>query len=349
MTQLTASGIRHAGTCAAYDLAGLSLEVRCDDPMVGGLIDGRFRPLRATACRQEPADIVIDVRGPGADPDWPGRPDGALRAIYDAAEGSVGYGEASDELFVFYGQRVIFRCRPAAGRIDLGIVADGLADALFASQPLLTIGIFETFKRFGRFPLHAGALARHDRGVLLPGTSGAGKSTTTVALVRAGFDFLGDDTVFLSSVAEAPSSASDAAGITVTGFPDQVDVTVHTVAMIPELGHLLEEPLLPGRYKHSLRVEDLFASRIVASCRPALLVFPQVVSGQRSRAEPLDASGALRGLLPNVLLTDPTASQSHLDMLGRLARTVPAFTLLAGSDIDGVAACVTELIEDVAS
>jgi hypothetical protein len=345
---MNASGVRPAGTCVAYDLAGLSLEVRCDDPMVGGLIDGRFRPLRATAERAGAPDIVIEVRGPGADPGWPGCPDGELRAIYDAPEGSVGYAVASDELYVFYGQRVIFRCRPAAGRIEMAIVAGGLADALFATQLLLTIGIFETFKRFGRFPLHAGALGRQGRGILLPGTSGAGKSTTTVALVRAGFDFLGDDTVFLSSPAEAASSGSDRPDITATGFPDQVDVTEHTVVMVPELSHLLEEPLLPGRYKHSLRVEDVFGSPIVVSCRPALLVFPQVTPGRQSRAEPLDASGALRGLLPNVLLTEPASSQAHLDMLGRLARTVPAFTLLAGSDLDDVASCLSGLLEDVA-
>jgi hypothetical protein len=345
---MNASGVRPSGTCVAYDLAGLSLEVRCDDPMVGGLIDGRFRPLRATAARTGAPDIVIDVRGPGADPDWPDCPDGALQAIYDAPEGSVGYAGASDELYVFYGQRVIFRCRPAAGRIDMAIVAGGLADALFATQLLLTIGIFETFKRFGRFPLHAGALSRQGRGILLPGTSGAGKSTTTVALVRAGFDFLGDDTVFLSSPSEPASSGFDSTDITATGFPDQVDVTEHTVLMVPELGHLLEEPLLPGRGKHSLRVEDVFGSRIVVSCRPALLVFPQVTPGRQSRAEPLDASSALRGLLPNVLLTDPTFSQAHLDMLGRLVRSVPAFTLLAGSDLDDMASCLSGLLEDVA-
>jgi hypothetical protein len=345
---VTTSGVRPLGTCLAYDLAGLSIEVRCDDPMVGGLIDGRFLPLRATTHRTGPADIVIEVRGPGADPGWLDCPDGALRAIYDAPEGSIGYAEASDELYVFYGRRVIFRCRPAAGRIDMAIVSDGLADALFATQLLLTIGIFETFKRFGQFPLHAGALARRGRGILLPGTSGAGKSTTTVALVRAGFDFLGDDTVFLSSTSEPVSSGSESTDIVATGFPDQVDVTEHTISMVLELHHLLEEPLLPGRYKHSLRVEDVFASRIVVSCRPALVVFLQVVSGRQSRAEPIDSSGALRGLLPNVLLTEPTSSQAHLDMLGRLARTVPAFTLLAGSDLDGVASCLSGLLEDVA-
>jgi len=44
----------------------------------------------------------------------------------------------------------------------------------------------------------------------------------------------------------------------VAGFPDEVDVTERTVAMFPELGHLAGTSLLPGRDKHSFRVEDVF-------------------------------------------------------------------------------------------
>ena len=100
---------------------------------------------------------------------------------------------------------------------------------MLATHPLLTIALVETMKRFERFPLHAAGLALHGKGVLVPGASGSGKSTTSVTLVRAGFDFLSDDTVFLTSSAD---------GIWVAGFPDEVDVTDSTVARIPELGHL---------------------------------------------------------------------------------------------------------------
>jgi len=74
---------------------------------------------------------------------------------------------------------------------------------VLATHPLLTIALVETMKRFGRFPLHAAGLARQGKGVLVPGASGSGKSTTSVALVRAGFDFLSDDTVFLTSSPKA--------------------------------------------------------------------------------------------------------------------------------------------------
>ena len=217
----------------------------------------------------------------------------------------------------------------------MSINGPGLADEVLAAHPLLTIAIVETMKRFERFPLHAAGLALDGKGVLIPGASGSGKSTTSVTLVRAGFDFLSDDTVFLTS-------SSD--GIWVAGFPDEVDVTEHTVARIPELGYLDGSPLLPGRDKYGFRVEDVFGITPLTGCRPAVLLAPQVVRGPGSELEPLAPSEALMALLPNVLLTDPAASQAHLDMLARLVESVPCMRFRVGSDLEAAAACVTDLV-----
>ena len=156
-----------------------------------------------------------------------------------------------------------------------------------------------------------------------------------MTLVRAGFDFLSDDTVFLTT-------ASD--GVWVSGFPDEVDVTETTVAMIPELGHLAGSPLRPGRDKHGFRVEEVFGMHRVAGCRPAALLAPKVVTGPRSELEPLAPSDALVALMPNLLLTDPPSTQAHLDCLAALVESVPCLTFRVGSDLDAAAACVAELV-----
>lgn len=50
--------------------------------------------------------------------------------------------------------------------------------------------------------LHAGAVCKDDRCVMLPGTSGKGKSTLTSWLVMKGFHYLTDELVFLDSTAQ---------------------------------------------------------------------------------------------------------------------------------------------------
>jgi hypothetical protein len=311
----------------------LAVEVRCEDPSVAELVDARLRCLRAEATR--PADVVVEVRGPGCDRSWPPEPEGVGRPIYDAPSGPIDYFDGSDQLFVDYEERARLLCTPAEGLIQMSINGSGLADEVLATHPLLTIALVETMKRFERFPLHAAGLALAGKGVLIPGASGSGKSTTSVTLVRAGFDFLSDDTVFLTSSPD---------GIWVAGFPDEVDVTDHTVARIPELGHLAGTPLLPGREKYGFRVEDVFGVTPLTGCRPAVLLAPQVVDGPGSELEPLAPSEALMALLPNVLLTDPVASQAHLDMLATLVESVPCLRFRVGSDLDAAAACVTDLV-----
>ena len=50
-----------------------------------------------------------------------------------------------------------------------------------------------------RLAVHAAAVARGDRVLLLPGDAGSGKSTLAAALISRGFSFLGDDTVLLGN------------------------------------------------------------------------------------------------------------------------------------------------------
>ena len=182
---------------------------------------------------------------------------------------------------------------------------------MLATHPLLTIALIETMKRFGRFPLHAAGLALNGQGVLVPGASGAGKSTTSVTLVRAGFDFLADDTVFLTC---------DGTGIWVDGFPDEVDVTDNTVGMIPELAHLA------GLRCCRVGTNTASESRRSSASPP----WPAVAGVPRCprRWWPGPARSWSRwprprrclALLPNVMMTEPAATQAHLDMLAELVR-----------------------------
>jgi hypothetical protein len=301
--------------------------------MAAELIGSRFRSLESDPTRTP--DMVVEIRGPGCDPGWPLQPEGKGRPVYDAPGAEIEYFDDSDQLFVDFEGSARMLCVLGEGLVEIAITGDGLGDRVLATHPLVTVALVETMKRFGRFPLHAAALALNGKGLLVPGASGSGKSTTSVTLLRAGFDFLSDDTVFLTRPAD---------DLWVEGFPDEVDVTEHTVARIPELYHLADAPLLPGRDKHGFRIEDVFGVAPLPGCRPEFLIAPQVVPGPASELEPLAPSEAFMGLIPNVLMTDPSASQAHLDMLAELVESVPCLRFRVGSDLDGVAACVADLV-----
>ena len=206
---------------------------------------------------------------------------------------------------------------------------------MLATHPLLTIALLETMKRFGRFPLHAAGLSLNGGGVLVPGSSGAGKSTLSVTLVRAGFDFLSDDTVFLSPRPTA-SGCPD--------FPTRWMSPTTRCRWSPSSAIWPSAPMPPGPRQARLPGRGRVRHHPVLACRPAVLLSPRVEPGARPALEPLAPAEALFELMPNVLLTDQVATQAHLDVLAELVESSPASPSGSGRDLDAAAACVAELV-----
>src|SRR5262249_37526302 len=149
---------------------------------------------------------------------------------------------------------------------------------------LTTIALMEGFKRHERFALHAGCLARDGRAVLLAGTTGAGKSTLSLALARFGLDYLSDDLIFLGRRQDGSVQA--------IGLADTVGVPAGTVGLIRELAEAAESDPEPGFPKHLIRVEDVFQTPIIPASQPHVLLFPQVTDSDESSLTPLEPGEA---------------------------------------------------------
>jgi hypothetical protein len=99
-----------------------------------------------------------------------------------------------------------------------------------------------------------------------------------------------------------------------------------------------------GYPKYLTRVEDHFAVRVVTQATPVAIVFPQIMPSNESRLEPLASDAAWMRLVPDVLLTEPAATQAHLTTIATLMAQVECHTLLAGGDLDASARLVAELL-----
>ena len=303
---------------------GLSIAVSADDPAVTTCLQSCLRHFPGDGA--EPPDITFEFSSvPDVESHCVAKPEGHARHVYDPLEGEVLC--LGDLLFVNYGDRGRMLCNPRDGRVTVSILDSEVDNAWFVSHPMFMIAFMEVLKHRGLFSLHAAGLCVDGQGILLPGTRGAGKSTLAIALVRAGFSFLGDDTLFL---AHRPD------GLDALAFPDVIDLTSDTAAMFPELQHLLAQPKDDTRPKHQIRAEDVSPTSFLVSCKPTALVFPSVSGRAMSTITPLDKDEALHELAPNVLLTDSQASQRHLDALAELVRGTQTFRLETGRDFDEV-------------
>lgn len=314
-----------------YDLHGVALTVSSND---GGLLDAVHRRLRRFAVDGERENAVALALDAGGAP-LPSFDLADARPVYDPPLGTVLYAEGSDRLRISYGA-IDADCRPGDGRSRIVIASERENDRWAATHPILTLCLAETLRRRALFPLHAAALSLGGRGVVIAGNSGSGKSTLTLSLLRAGFALLGDDTCFL---------ARRSGQLRVLAFPDEIGVTDRTVRFFPELAPMLRSDRVPGAPKRQLLPEDVYDVTFASETRPSVIILPRVSGERETRIVDVSASEALLELVPNVLLTDPRASQEHLDALGALVSGARCCRMATGRDLDALPERIAVLLD----
>jgi hypothetical protein len=327
MTSVRASSER------SFQVHGVVVGVRAPEPAVIDAMELRLRDFRDEAAADPELRFEFVANGPLDPPP----PPGAARPVYDTPHGTLHYFPDVDvlrgrlggvELRCDAGRGVaLFRSRAYVGR-----------DLYLATHPLATISLMELLERRGLFALHAACLATGPGdGVLIAGASGAGKSTLALGLAHAGMRFLSDDIVFLSADPESRAAR-------VLGFADTLGLTDYALARFPALHALRDAPPPAGFPKRLHRIEDLFGAPALPACQPRALVFSSVAPGERSKIEPIDAGDALLRLVPDVLLTDPAATQAHLRAIAALLGQVRCYALRTGTDLERAAELVAALV-----
>ena len=103
-------------------------------------------------------------------------------------------------------------------------------------------------------------------------------------------------------------------------------------------------PKADGFPKRLVRLEDAFGVAPVERCAPRAIVFPEVVGDRPGEIEPLDPGEAYLRLVPDVLLTQPAGTQSHLRAISALLAQVRCYTVRSGTDLGYTAALVSDLL-----
>jgi hypothetical protein len=181
---------------------------------------------------------------------------------------------------------------------------------------------------------HAAAVSRGERGLVLPGTSGVGKSTLTAYLVGNGFAYLGDDLVAIVS--------NDWA---LRPLPTCLSIKSGSWPILEKLYPML--PRLPTVHCHGREVRYLepqhFAARRDAG-RPTVIVFPIYSPGSPTRLTPLPPLPTMARLITSHVDLDQPANEHGLREFIRFVEQTPAFELVY-SDLRGAAAALGDVLE----
>jgi HprK-related kinase A len=175
--------------------------------------------------------------------------------------------------------------------------------------------------------LHASAVARDGRSVIMSGASGSGKSTLAALLGEDGWRLMGDEFTLVD-----PGSGDALA------FPRAVSLKNEAIAeMTGRVDPARLGPLLAGTPKGDIRHLIPRADAIAAMhepARPALLLFPRF--GGAAAIEPM-GEGEVFVRLTEASTNYVALGEAGFDALVRLVREVPAFGISYPDSAAGMA------------
>ena len=170
--------------------------------------------------------------------------------------------------------------------------------------------------------LHAGCVARCGRALLIPGASGAGKTTLTAWLAARGFDYLSDELIFLANGATRVEALRRPLNVK-RPIPAAMEALLasgdsRTIALTPD-GFLASPRLFPGA-SHAAEIDAI--------------VFPAYRPGAALDMVPVSAARTAMLLLGS-LVNARRLPECGVEEASRVARRVPACALTWG-DLDQI-------------
>ena len=183
--------------------------------------------------------------------------------------------------------------------------------------------------------VHAGLVAVDDTAVMLVGNGGAGKSTSSIASLLGGLEYLGDDFVGISSTGR---------NFVGHGFYASCLLDSGHLRRFPALRSMARPPNHEYEHKHVMYLRQAFSERLVEERPLRALLLPRVVDAVDTTFEKASPLEALRAMAPTSVMYLPRPSRAAFERLTDLVEAVPAYWLNLGRDVGQIPGAVRALI-----
>lgn len=244
-----------------------------------------------------------------------------------------------DLLQYFLNDDIVIAHFPRYGQLRLDL-SKGTTGGWIVSLALHTYGVIEDLiaislsphlRRRGMFLIHAFAAAYSGQAVLIVGNIGAGKTTTGMSLLNAGWKLLSNDSPIIGANAE------------ILSYPGVLAAYPNTYARFPATAHLAANAG-PNK-KIIIPAEQVWPDVWLDRAPAAAIFFPQIESRAAHAVEPLPQPEALRLILPHAIEQwDRAMIPAHLALLNQLIQTAPAYRLRLGPDTSAIPATIASVL-----
>jgi len=268
----------------------------------------------------------------------PSRTHHAVGRTWTLADGA--FAAAPDGRFVSHALRGSLVWLDRASRHLAGWFADGgqltLHERGKPMQMLLSLWASDR----GLQPVHAALVARGDRGVLIPGSSGSGKTTCALACLDAGYTYLGDDWVGVAR--------SGAGAFTGYGLYSSAYLEAAHAERFPLLATRAEGPRAASDSKSLIQLSDVWPERLGHAASISALALPRIVATAPTPPRRASKREAFLMLLPSTIFTmRPRSGSEAVERLSEIVERVPAYWLDMGPDPARIPEAIDQILADV--
>jgi hypothetical protein len=316
-----------------YKLHHINLRLRSNSPEILNLIHQvlyQFQSPVGEKCQPQINFGLQIVDNPSIPP--PDFPSQLKLVSYD--ENQKLYSDEKGQLYSVSPNKFMVACNLKSLNA-IGVISSDWAEYRFLIfHQVFYLMLAEMLKQLQMFNIHTAALAHNDIGILFPARARSGKSTITLSMLKAGFNFLSDDICFVQK---------NSSNLLLLGFPEPIKILEKTIKMFPELSFLLKSQDCK-LFKKSLPVERVFPHSIQRQAIPRFLILPQIISSAHSELQPISKTDALVELIPqSLMVANKNIVKQHLEILTQLVDECQCFRLKAGQDVLDI----PKLIKDI--
>ena len=187
----------------------------------------------------------------------------------------------------------------------------------------------------GYHPIHASMAQKDGVGVLFCGERNQGKTSSSLALGRAGWRVLADDRCY---VWRGPG------GLEAWGPGGDMRLRSDASALWGDIDHAVARGADYGA-KTVIELGELVADHGAEVARPGAIFFPDVVGHGEHSVEPLSAADALHEMLFTTGVGAlPEHAAAHFELISDLVESTPIYALHLGEDMDSLHLTVEEAL-----
>ncbi len=172
--------------------------------------------------------------------------------------------------------------------------------------------------------IHAGAMGRNGSAVLITGQSGSGKSTSCLQLLRQGYQYLGDDYVWIEHTGDTPS----------------VHTLFQTAKVEPENLHKRFSDWLPHvtnaeymQQKAIFHISEMFPGSVIKEAKLKAILLPRVAGQEETEFERTNPTRALFAMAPTTLHHLPHNREASYQKLMNITSALPSYHWKLGYDL----------------